>query len=436
MERIRQTGGTMEKTVMVPLRLVAGIDTHKEVHRIAVMDSSAKVVDGFSVAATGAGYRACARRLGRLGVSEVAIEGCTSWGKGLADHLSSRGFEVVEALKPGRRPFAQAEKTDASDAERAALCALWHMGLVPKDTKGAAGRLAPMLAAREAAVANATRLSNCARSMLDTAPDALRERYRAMTTPRTMHALAKSRPREGDGLAIALRALARLWVESRKEADALEASMGAILQKSNPRLLGAYGVGVVCAAKLVVLAGDNPERFGGEAAFAKACGACPIPASSGKTDRHRLNRGGDRRANNALHQIALSRMKGDERTRAYVERRSSEGKEKREIKRCLVRYIAREAYRAIMADAKDAQSMPLADVSEPEAPMFRERREELGLTLAEVSAPLESNPTALSRLERSLSASPALRKRYGALLDRLEAGETLVEIAQNAPLQR
>lgn len=409
----------------------AGVDTHKERHVVAVLEASTELAEEFDVAATAAGYRECSARLRGLGVSTVAVEGCSSWGKGLAGRLAEDGFEVVEALRPGRRPFAQAEKTDASDAERAALCALFGMGSEPKDASGAAGEVAAMLCARELAVADATALSNAALSQLDTAPEPLRARYRGMPAKAVMRALARSRPRPGDALGLSLRSLARIWAACREEADALEAAMGAVLEASHPSLLSAFGVGTISAAKLVALAGDNPGRFGGEAAFARACGACPVPASSGKVARHRLSRGGDRRANSALHQIALSRMRHDERTRAYIERRMSERKTKREAVRCLVRYIAREVYRLIMADAEGAPAPAPAP-----AGTLRERRGALGLTLEQVAAPLGSYPAAISRLERGLRANPALRARYEGLLDRLEAGEDMAEICRNAPLQR
>ena len=122
-----------------------------------------------------------------------------------------------------------------------------------------------------------------------------------------------------------------------------------MVSKAVPALASLRGVGTDTAASLLIAVGDNPERIKSEASFARLCGVAPVPASSGKTVRHRLNRGGNRDANRALHVLALGRMSWDERTREYVARRTAEGKRKREILRCLKRYVAREIYRILTA---------------------------------------------------------------------------------------
>ena len=129
----------------------------------------------------------------------------------------------------------------------------------------------------------------------------------------------------------------------------LDAMIAPLVAELAPNLLDLPGVGVEVAGEFLVAAGDNPGRLVSEASFAMLCGACPLPASSGKTVRHRLNRGGNRQANSALHMVVVSRMRTDERTRAYVERRSAEGLSKREIMRCLKRYVAREVYKVLTA---------------------------------------------------------------------------------------
>lgn len=174
----------------------------------------------------------------------------------------------------------------------------------------------------------------------------LRSRFRGMGGPRLMEELPSVRA-EG-ALGAALGALADLWAAARDAALDMERAIEASLEENCPALLAMYGCGPVSAAKLAVAAGDNPGRLRSEASFAAICGACPIPASSGKTVRHRLNRGGDRQANSALHEIARQRVMRDPETAEYAERARGRGKSDREVMRCLKRYVAREAYRALM----------------------------------------------------------------------------------------
>jgi transposase len=148
---------------------------------------------------------------------------------------------------------------------------------------------------------------------------------------------------------LALRALARRHQQLSVEIDELDALIGPLVIAINPTLIGLSGVGTDVAGQLLVTAGDNPQRLRSEAAFAMLCGAAPLPASSGRTHRHRLNRGGDRQANAALYRIVLCRLRWDPRTRAYAQRRTTEGMSKPEIIRCLKRYIAREIYTALLS---------------------------------------------------------------------------------------
>ena len=181
----------------------------------------------------------------------------------------------------------------------------------------------------------------------------------------------------------------------------LETRIGELVATHTPALLGMFGVGPHAAAQLLAAAGDNPDRLHCEAAFAKLCGVCPLPASSGKTTRHRLNRGGDRRANNALFTIVLVRMRHDPATRAYVERRTAQGKTHREIMRCLKRYVAREAFTAI--------TNPPVDL--PTGGELRQLRTERHLSLAAVSSQFGTTPTNISRIERGLTHDTRLARR-------------------------
>lgn len=184
------------------------------------------------------------------------------------------------------------------------------------------------------------------------------------------------------------------------------------VKRTRPALLGVEGCGTTTAAALVVAAGDNPGRLRGEAAFSMMCGASPIPASSGKTDRHRLNRGGNRQANWALYEIAIKRMAYDERTRRYVARRTSGGKSRREAVRCLKRYIAREVYRVLMD--------PNPDGAAPEGPELAKMRKAMRVTQKQAAAELGLSAATLGHLERGKRRSTKLERRYYELLCELE----------------
>ena len=185
-----------------------------------------------------------------------------------------------------------------------------------------------------------------------------------------------------------------------------------LTEANAPALLGVEGCGTTTAAALVVAAGDNPGRLKGEAAFSMMCGASPIPASSGKTDRHRLNRGGNRQANWALYEIAIKRMAYDERTRRYVARRTSEGKSRREAVRCLKRYIAREVYHVLMD--------PNPDGAAPEGPELAKMRKAMRVTQKKAAAELGLSAATLGHLERGKRRSTKLERRYYELLCELE----------------
>lgn len=300
-----------------------GVDTHADSHWLCVLDWRGRKVLSRQFPADAAGYEALAGAIAAAGEPAcVAMEGTSSYGAGLTRHLASLGMPVREALSPARtqRRRPGQGKCDESDAERAARAAMSDSKLgTPKSQDGWVDGVRCMLAARSGAVKARTSAINTARSLLTTAPEGLRSRFRGMGGPRLMEELPSVRA-EG-ALGAALGALADLWAAARDAALDME---------------------------LAVAAGDNPGRLRSEASFAAICGACPIPASSGKTVRHRLNRGGDRQANSALHEIARQRVMRDPETAEYAERARGRGKSDREVMRCLKRYVAREAYRALM----------------------------------------------------------------------------------------
>lgn len=307
-----------------------GVDTHADSHWLYVLDWRGRKVLSRQFPADAAGYEALAGAIAAAGEPAcVAMEGTSSYGAGLTRHLASLGMPVREALSPARmqRRRPGQGKCDEADAERAARAAMSGSRLgTPKSQDGWVDGVRCMLAARSGAVKARTSAINTARSLLTTAPEGLRSRFRGMGGPRLMEELPSVRA-EG-ALGAALGALADLWAAARDAALDMERAIEASLEENCPALLAMYGCGPVSAAKLAVAAGDNPGRLRSEASFAAICGACPIPASSGKTVRHRLNRGGDRQANSALHEIARQRVMRDPETAEYAERARARGEER------------------------------------------------------------------------------------------------------------
>lgn len=241
-------------------------------------------------------------------------------------------------------------------------------------------------------------------SGLVTAPAELRERLTAVAFSRQLDLARRFRDHHDDPieaqLRFSLKTLARKTAFLNGQVTELEARLSALCGQAAPALAGVFGVGPHVAAQLLATVGDNPERITSEAAFAKICAACPIPASSGKTTRHRLNRGGDRRANNALYRIVLVRMRHHAPTRAYLARRTTEGKTRAEIIRCLKRYVAREIYNVI------TNPPPVITGHD-----IRQRRLQADITLTALARALDVAPIELSRVERGLTYSNDLTQR-------------------------
>ena len=289
----------------------AGVDTHKETNMLGLKDGLGRTIGTWEFPADPKGYEALADAIGDASVV-VGVEGTRSYGAGLAAYLSGRGFEVREVIRP-RRDQRRRGKSDAIDALAACDNVAAGRSLPVKELAVAA--LRPLMVAREQAVSYTTRLACCLDSLLVTAPSEVRERWRGLSGPALMKAVAASRPRDAQGRA--MRAIARQWAGAEAQADELEREIASLLSREYPSLVGAPCVGAVTAARVVLAAGTNPERMRSEAAFSMLCGTSPIPASSGKgSGRHRLNRGGDRQANRAIHEIARARMAHDPRTRA------------------------------------------------------------------------------------------------------------------------
>jgi len=340
----------MTLTIVETRAVTGGVDTHADVHVAAALDPIGGLLGVAEFPATAAGY---ARLLGWLGgfgtVCLVGIEGTGSYGAGLARHITAAGVRVVEVDRSDRQDRRRAGKSDPLDAVSAARAAQSGRARgAPKGRDGAVEAIRALMVAKRSARAERTQTINQARALIVTGPDDLRARFAKHTAAALVAETASLRPRPGDvvGYAtqIALRELGRRAIFLDGQLGRLDELIAPLVTARAPGLLALYGVGPDSAAMLLVAAGDHPERLRSEAAWAHLCATAPIPASSGKVTRHRLNPGGDRQANHALWQIVITRMSSHPPTRAYAARRGKEGLSKKEIIRCLKRYAAREVY--------------------------------------------------------------------------------------------
>ena len=335
-----------------------GVDTHSEAHVAVALDGAGGRLGELVVPNDRAGYARLWDWAMSLGILVAAgVEGTGSYGAGLSRFLRARGASVQEVNRTSRQHRRRHGKHDAGDAETAARQVLSGTAAgEPKGADGAAESLRALRVARRSAVKAKTQAANQLHALLSTAPDELREGLRGLPTK---HLAAKaSRFRCGAGpvdparaTKLAMRSVARRHQALSGEIAELDAHIEALVEEAAPELVALEGVGPDTAAALLIAAGDNPERLKSEASFAHLCGTAPVPASSGKVVRHRLNPGGNRDANRALHVVALNRLRRDPRTQEYLARRTAEGKSKKEALRCLKRYIARETYRAVLLDA-------------------------------------------------------------------------------------
>lgn len=331
-------------------RVTGGVDTHKDIHVAAALDHLGRLIAVASFPTTRHGYRRLLRWLQSHGeLDAVGVEGCSSWGAGLSRYLAARDVRVVEVNRPNRQNRRRRGKDDAVDAEAAARAVMsGEATAIPKAGDGPVEAIRQLRVARNGAIKARTAAANQLHSLCDTAPDNVRAQVRGLTLRKRVAVAERWRP--GASLTVdaaskrALTTVARRWRALDAEITQLDTHIKAILDAVAAPLLAVYGVGYETAGQLLVTAGDNPERLRRERSFAALCGSSPVKASSGKTTRHRLNRGGDRQANSALWSIVLTRMAGHQPTKDYVERRTTEGLSRPEIMRCLKRYVARELY--------------------------------------------------------------------------------------------
>jgi transposase len=338
------------------VELVIGVDTHKHTHTAAVVTASTgAVIAQATVAATPAGYRQLLTLANQHQGQRVwAIEGTGGYGAGLTRFLHAHAEQVVELDRPKRAARRHGAKSDPLDATRAAREALGRDQLAQPRATGHRAALQTRLTTRRSAVQASTDAQRQLHALVVAAPDALRGRLGGLTTRQLVTTCGRLRLRatwdaETRATTASLRALARRIQRLDAEIADHTRAITTLVQAWRPDLLTRCGVGPIVAAT-VLCAWSHPGRCRSDAAFAMQGGAAPIPASCGQTVRVRLNRSGDRQLNQALHVIVLTRLRYDPATRAYAQRRRAQGKTNREIRRCLVRYLARQLYRLLQAN--------------------------------------------------------------------------------------
>ena len=343
--------------------VILGVDTHTDTHTAALVDLLGRTLATLTVPASARGHRAMlcwARRRGQLRCA--GVEGTGSYGAGLARFLALEGVEVIEVTRAARHGRRHLGKSDSRDAEAAAAVVLTgHARAIPKPRNGIVESIRVLRHTRASAVKSRTQAALQLRNLIITAPDQVREPLIGLTTKQAVARCARlrlsGRLDATSATRKALRTLARRWLTLDAEVRELDRDLKQLTARAAPRLLGQPGIGPETAAKLLIVAGDNPDRLRSDAALAALCGASPVEASSGKTRRHRLNRGGDRQGNTALWTIATNRMLHHPETRAYVGRRTEQGLGTREIRRCLMRHLARRLYPLLCADLKAAAAI-------------------------------------------------------------------------------
>ncbi len=350
--------------------VIVGVDTHKDEHVAVAIDGLGGTLgEARLVAASPEGYAELLAWAASLGpIYAFGVEGCGSYGSGLARFLRRHDHRVEEVARPPRKGQRRLSgKSDPLDAEHAARTVLSGVGtVIPKLANGRVEAIRVIKIARDTAVKAHTTAMITLKATLVTAHDGLRCELEPLTDHRLVLACAAldtngdvSNP--GTAMRHALSHLAQRWLDLHEEIKVHSRQLKALVKATAPQMLERFGVGFDTAAELLIAAGDNTDRIRSEAAFAKMCGVCPIPAGSGKSSgRHRLNRGGNRQANAALYRVVIVRMRWHPPTIAYLERRTTDGLSKKDIIRCLKRFVAREIYQLLPESSSGTTSADIA----------------------------------------------------------------------------
>ncbi len=349
--------------------VIVGVDTHKHEHVAVVIDGLGGRLGELYITVNNDGHAellAWARSFGR--VHAFGVEGTGSYGIGVARFLRRHAVKVVEVSRPPRAGERRLDgKSDPIDAENAARQVLAGRAVAtPKLADGVVEAIRLTRIARNGAVKAHTQAIVTLKATLVTAEEDLRSTLEPLSDFKLMTACAGlDTVGEPADPAVAMRhtlsSIARRWLDLHEEIKVHTKRLDALTAQAAPELVAAFGIGSDIAGELLVAAGDNTERVHSEAAFAKLCGVCPIPTGSGKTSgRHRLTRGGNRQANAALYRCVIVRMRWHEPTIAYVTRRTADGLTKKDIIRCLKRYLARDVYALLPAPAQSEPARPEA----------------------------------------------------------------------------
>jgi transposase len=357
--------------------VIGGVDTHKHTHYAAVIDDNGRLLGHREFQANEGGYGALLAWMRSHGrIVAIGVESSGSFGATLTRYLADAGEDVVEVNKPNRQARHMDGKSDRLDAEEVARSVLAQTGIAtPKSKSGPVEVIRTLRVARASAVRARTQAFNNLFGTMIGAPSPVRDELVELTKRTFVNRCLALEPETEDlleliddpdrlvlaGVKLTLRDLARRWKALDAEVKALSSQIKALVEHVAPELVGLFGVSSELAGQFLVTVGDNAERIRGEAAFAKLCGVSPKPASSGqKSGRHRLNRGGDRAANSALYIVTIVRLRHHQPTRDYVARRTAEGLTKREIIRCLKRYIAREVFAALPRSQQASEAIRAA----------------------------------------------------------------------------
>jgi len=392
-------------TGQLAIGVLGGIDTHADTIHVAAIDTLGRPLGDQEFPTTPNGYRHALEYLVGFGdLQGIGIEGTSSYGAGITTAARDGGHHVREVIRPQRtvrRMQGKSDPIDAYQAARAVLSGQAHTMAKTDDVDA----IRALLTARRSAVKARTAAMNQIRGMLITAPVEVREKYRSLSEQKLIDALAACRPATQTGVVLAVltgfKMLAQRHQFLTAQSRELHAQLRELTAAANLALLSAKGVGPVTAAQLLLTAGGNPERLTNEGSFAALCGTAPVPASSGKTTRYRLSRGGDRHANAALHTIATVRWSSDARTKTFVATQRAKGRSNPEILRILKRAIAREIYKLL------SRPNSVAAIND-----LRRTRREKNLPLRKVVEALGSSQIYVSRIERGLTHDNDFTHRY------------------------
>lgn len=335
-------------------QIIIGVDTHKSNHIAVAINTQGARLGDMRIPTTRQGYRDLEVWGTKFGsIKAFGIEGTGSYGAALSRDLLANGHTVLDVMRPNRQLRYLRGKSDSLDAESAARSVLnGQATALAKMQTGACEMIRHIKIARDSAVKSRSQAMITLKTLIINAPAELRDTLDLIKGPISLiRHIAALRPGKVTtptaSAKAAMRAIARRWLALDDEIRGHVQELERLVSEKAPGLMNSHGISTMTAAEMLILIGDNPERIKSEAALAKLCGVCPIPASSGKTNRMRLNRGGNRQANAALYIVAITRMRDHEATKSYVIKRTAQGKSKREITRCLKRYIIREIYREL-----------------------------------------------------------------------------------------